>query len=203
MLNKYIQIIKTLKNQLLLAVAALFVVVPLATLRVYAAPGATAGAIPGCYTAADGGSINPSACGTSGGSGSAVADKKCFLRGGATAAYVEQDCATITVTPATDPGASGGVGGGVRENDCNAPVLDKTNCQIINYLIIFIDTLSALVGVVVVAAIVTGGIQYTTSADNPDKIQKAKHRITNALIGLFGYIFIFAFLQWVIPGGVL
>lgn len=66
-----------------------------------------------------------------------------------------------------------------------------------------VNFLSAGVGIVVVAMIMMGGIQYSLAGDNPQKVTDAKKRITNALIALLAFLFIFAFVQWLIPGGIL
>ncbi len=89
------------------------------------------------------------------------------------------------------------------EADCDGDVLTPDNCKIIFYVRVFTDALSVLVGLVVVAMIVLGGIQYSSASGNPQAVAAAKKRITNALIALVAYLFIFAFLQWIIPGGVL
>lgn len=64
-----------------------------------------------------------------------------------------------------------------------------------------VNVLSAGVGLVIIGMIILGGIQYSIAGDNPQATAAAKQRITNALIALFAYLFIFAFLQWLIPGG--
>lgn len=66
----------------------------------------------------------------------------------------------------------------------------------------FVDFLAAGVGIVVVGVIIVGGIQYMTSGDNPTALTAAKQRITNGLIALAAFLFTFAFLQWLIPGGI-
>lgn len=65
-----------------------------------------------------------------------------------------------------------------------------------------VDFLSAAVGVVVVIMIIVGGIQYMTAGDSPQKVSDAKTRITNALIALAIFLFMAAFLQWLVPGGI-
>lgn len=87
--------------------------------------------------------------------------------------------------------------------DCNQAKLTKSNCQILEYLIVLINVLSTGVGIVVVGSIIYGGVQYTTAADDPQKISAAKGRIYNSIFALIAFIFGFAFLQWVVPGGVL
>lgn len=95
-------------------------------------------------------------------------------------------------------------------NDCRVPLSEVNNedgtlendCGIIRYLLIFINALSALVGVVIVGVITVGGIQYSTAADNPQATMAAKKRIGNAIAALLLYIFMFSFLQWLVPGGI-
>lgn len=93
-------------------------------------------------------------------------------------------------------------GSGNVEADCTDTSVNKDNCGIISYLVIAIRVLSGLVGVVVVIMITVGGIQYSTARDDPQAAAAAKGRITNALIALVVYLFIFAFLQWLVPGGI-
>lgn len=78
--------------------------------------------------------------------------------------------------------------------DPNNPIVKDINL-VVNFL-------SIGVGVVVIAMIIIGGIQYSIAGDNPQAVSAAKQRIINALIALVAYLFIFSFLQWLIPGGV-
>lgn len=66
-----------------------------------------------------------------------------------------------------------------------------------------IVALTALIGVGAVISIIIAGIQYSASADDPGAVSKAKQRIFNTLLGLVAYIFLFAFLSYMIPGGIL
>lgn len=90
-----------------------------------------------------------------------------------------------------------------RPGDCKAADIDASNCGILSYFLDAINLLSALVGIIVVIMIVVGGIQYSTARDNPQAAAAAKDRIRNALLALFGYLFVYAFLQYIVPGGVL
>ncbi|MGH7241496.1 MAG: hypothetical protein ACREGB_04330, partial [Candidatus Saccharimonadales bacterium] len=63
------------------------------------------------------------------------------------------------------------------------------------------NLLSILVGVIAVASIIMGGINYSTSGGDPQKAAKAKARITNTILALVIYGFLYGFLQFVIPGG--
>jgi hypothetical protein len=71
------------------------------------------------------------------------------------------------------------------------------------YINPFINLLTVLVGIIAAISLVVAGIQYGSSADDPSAVSKAKSRIFNTLIGLAAYALLFAFLQWIIPGGVL
>ncbi|MEI6237332.1 MAG: hypothetical protein WCP03_01895 [Candidatus Saccharibacteria bacterium] len=76
-----------------------------------------------------------------------------------------------------------------------SPIMEK-----LKFIIRF---LSALVWIVAVIMIVVGGIQYTTSNGNPQAITNAKKKIYDVLIGVFAYTFLWAFLEWIIPGGII
>lgn len=71
-----------------------------------------------------------------------------------------------------------------------------------NYINPFIKLLAGLVGIIVVVSIVVAGIQYSSAGGDPSKVVAARKRITNALIALLAYLFMFAFLQWLLPGGI-
>jgi hypothetical protein len=88
-------------------------------------------------------------------------------------------------------------------NDCNG----KSNADCLKdnpitaYLNNIVDLLSAGVVLVVIGTIIFGGIQYAAAGGNATAVQAAKQRIINGLIALFAFLFLFAFLQWLIPGG--
>lgn len=86
--------------------------------------------------------------------------------------------------------------------DCESANIDKNNCGIVRYLLIFINAMSGLVGVVVIIMIIIGGIQYSSAGSDPQKVQAAKSKITNAVLALAMFIFMFSFLQWIVPGGI-
>jgi hypothetical protein len=81
------------------------------------------------------------------------------------------------------------------------------NCLKINPIIkdinVLVNFLSAAAGIVIVGSIIVGGIQYSAAGNNPNAVSAAKKRITDALIALLAFFFIFGFLQWLIPGGLL
>ena len=46
------------------------------------------------------------------------------------------------------------------------------------------------------------GVQYAAAADSPDKLKAAKKLIWDIIIGLLAFFFLYAFMQWLIPGGI-
>lgn len=87
--------------------------------------------------------------------------------------------------------------------DCKTVPLNSNNCPFLkNYVVPAVSTLSGAVGVVVLIMIAWGGLQYTSSRDNPQQAAAAKNHITNALFALAVYIFMVAFLNWLVPGGI-
>jgi len=64
-----------------------------------------------------------------------------------------------------------------------------------------IDLLSVIFGLLAVISLILAGINYATSEGDPQKASKAKRRIANTVIGIVAYMFLYAFLQFIIPGG--
>jgi hypothetical protein len=98
-----------------------------------------------------------------------------------------------TTTNTTDPNCNNSSDAGVQK--C------LKNNQIVKDINLVVNFLSAGVGIVVIGAIILGGIQYSLAGDNATATSAAKKRITDGLIALAAFIFMFAFLQWLIPGG--
>jgi len=86
--------------------------------------------------------------------------------------------------------------------ECNNPDNLKDQCQITDYLIKFIDALSAIVGIVIVIMIAIAGIQYSAARDNPQAVVAARAKIFNTILALVVFLFSFAFLQYIVPGGI-
>ncbi len=81
---------------------------------------------------------------------------------------------------------------------------DISKCDLMNkYIYPLINFLAALVGVAVTISLVIGGIQYGSSAGDPQKVTAAKNRIRNAIIALVTFIFLYALLNFLVPGGLL
>lgn len=77
------------------------------------------------------------------------------------------------------------------------------NNPIIVWLNFFINVFAAVIGVGAVAMLIFAGVQYTTAADNPSQVEAAKKKIGAVVLGLVAFIFLYAFLNWLIPGGVI
>lgn len=98
---------------------------------------------------------------------------------------------------------------GAADDPCADPAVKSTckdvscNTLIKDYVEPGVKVLTGLMGLVVAISIVVAGIQYASSASDPGKVAAAKKRLTAAIIALISYLFMFAFLQWLLPGGVL
>lgn len=106
---------------------------------------------------------------------------KCSLPDGGTG-YIEQD--GLTCCPAREAGA-------------NQP------CLFSKYINPLIQLLSGMVGLIIAGGIIFGGIEYIMSEGDPQKATSGKKHITNALFALVAFLLLYAFLQFIIPGGVL
>ncbi|MCA9328597.1 hypothetical protein KC959_02410 [Candidatus Saccharibacteria bacterium] len=92
--------------------------------------------------------------------------------------------------------------GSCPKYDCSDPELNAKNCQIVNYLVGGINFLSAVAGLAIVASIMIAGYQYMTARDNSGQIEAAKKRIIWALVALGLFLFMYALLNFLVPGGV-
>ncbi len=68
-------------------------------------------------------------------------------------------------------------------------------------LLIIINILTAGVGIVAVGGIIYGSIMYATSGGSPENVKKARTIITNVVIGIIAYAFMYAILNFITPGG--
>lgn len=83
--------------------------------------------------------------------------------------------------------------GGETSQDCN--LTKKYLNPFINKFLAPLAILSVIIG------IIWGSITYATSAGDAQKAADGKSKIQKALIGLLAFIFLYAFLNWLIPGG--
>ncbi len=78
---------------------------------------------------------------------------------------------------------------------------DVSNNGIWGILITIINIMSAGIGVTAVGGVVYGSIMYASGEGNAEKTKKARMIIFNVLIGLLMYAVMYAFLNYMIPGG--
>lgn len=91
--------------------------------------------------------------------------------------------------------------------NCIDPAADPnctgSKCDFIKkYVNPAINLLSISFGLIAAASIIFGGIQYSTAGGDPQKVSQAKQRIAKTLIAVVAYFFLYAFLQFIVPGGI-
>lgn len=100
---------------------------------------------------------------------------------------------TMPVVSTAAEEASGGFSGAVSDGD-GQKLIDRINSVI--------TLLSALTAIAITGSIIFAGIQYSTSGGNPQASAAAKKRITQAITALVTLVFMYSFLQWLVPGGI-
>ncbi len=95
------------------------------------------------------------------------------------------------------------------KTDCSDPAADpkakcnRDGCDLVDkYINPTIKLLSGIVGLIAAISLIAGGIQYSAAGGDPQKISAAKNRISKTILALVAYMFLFAFLQFIVPGGV-
>jgi hypothetical protein len=117
--------------------------------------------------------------------------------------YEQQDCSTLQCQ-----GGSSNIPANINcspTDPCDLPANSGSAlCSgvVKNYIDPVILFVGGGVGLVIVIMIVIGGIQFITSGGDPNHVAEAKKRIANALLALVAWILIYAFLNWIMPGGV-
>ena len=101
----------------------------------------------------------------------------------------------------TTPNGNNGKSGG-SPADAKTAILpsDWKIEDILNMVLVVVTT---GVGIAAVGSIVFAGVLYITARDNAAQVSKAKTMIMNTIIGIIAYILMWAFLEWIIPGGIL
>lgn len=91
-----------------------------------------------------------------------------------------------------------------KEYSCPDTMNEKEclkNNPIVKWVQFFTNLFAAIVGVGAVIMVIIAGMQYSAARDNAQSIQSAKAKLMNVLIGLVTFVFLYSFLQWLIPGG--
>lgn len=128
-------------------------------------------------------------------------DNKCYtLRdsGGFGLVYFETDCAQPPFSvSSTNPNPPPDTSCSTKppEDICHNVIVEK-------YINPFINFLGIGFGIIITITIVVGGLQYITAGSDPQKVAAAKGRIVNAIFTLVIFGFMYALLQWLVPGGI-
>jgi hypothetical protein len=112
---------------------------------------------------------------------------------------VSAACASGEIEVSVSPGDTGG-----SSTKCipEGSGTIQTN-PIIVYLKAIINFLAVGVGLVAAISIVIAGFQFMTSRDNPQSVQSAIQRIWNSIIAIALFIFMYAILNFLVPGGLI
>jgi len=109
----------------------------------------------------------------------------------------------ISLAPAGLAYASPAPAGGSGSHHTSTQSCTTTSCDFIGkYVNPAINLLSVVFGLLAAASIIMGGIQYSTSGGDSQKVTQAKQRISKTIVGILAYLFLYAFLQFLVPGGV-
>ena len=124
----------------------------------------------------------------------------CVYMAGPDKPAVRSNVLPTSTDPVTNAAADAGyVDPAAKGGQCKS----TAHCDLIDkYINPFINFMAALVGIAVVVSIIVGGIQYSSSAGDPQKVTLAKNRIRNAIIALVTFLFLYALLQFLVPGGI-
>lgn len=93
--------------------------------------------------------------------------------------------------------------GGTRCIPINERTTDIAENPIFFYLRQILIFMAGGVGFAVVGGIIYGSYMYITARDNASQTQQGQNIIINAVIGLLLFIFMYAILQFLIPGGII
>ncbi len=96
-------------------------------------------------------------------------------------------------------GPQGGSDSVTLESDLD---FGESGSKIFGYLQTAVNLLTALAGLAITGSVIFAGIQYSAAGGNPQATSKAKTRIINSFVALLALVFLFAFFQWLVPGGI-
>lgn len=106
--------------------------------------------------------------------------------------------ATVAVTPTTSALECGVLPQSICKKADNG---ELENSGLWALLLMIVRIMAGVVGFVAVAMIVFAGFLYTTAQDREEQIKKSKDMMLNVVIGLVLFTFMYALLEWLIPGG--
>jgi hypothetical protein len=104
-----------------------------------------------------------------------------------------------------NPNAAGCPCAGANQTACsdNAVNCNFDGCDLIQkYINPAIDLASVSFGLLAAASLILGGINYASSEGDPQKASQAKNRLSKTIVAVVAYLFLYSFLQFIVPGGV-
>jgi hypothetical protein len=131
------------------------------------------------------------------------------------ATLVAPSHAQALASPGNSSESPGGFGIGSLRNiaasctpgNCTDPAITCTSnssyCNLIKeYVVPTINLLSVAFGLIAVISLLLGAINYITSEGDPQKVSRAKMRIRNTIFSVVAFMFLYSFLNFLIPGGI-
>ncbi len=107
-------------------------------------------------------------------------------------------CATIGLAQPTFADC-----GGVPTSIIDCDDTGENGGGIFAILLIILNVLTFGIGIAGTLGIIIAGIMYLTARDDQGQLVKAKNMLINIVIGLAAYAVMWAFLQWLLPGGII
>ena len=101
-------------------------------------------------------------------------------------------CTSVSSAPGVD---------GYCSDDKKSVIGDPNQTGLWSLLIMIINILTAGIGIVAVGGVVYGSILYTSAEGSAEQTKKARTIIANVMMGLLAYVLMYAFLNYIIPGG--
>jgi hypothetical protein len=93
--------------------------------------------------------------------------------------------------------------GCVNAQSDSSVTCNGSQCDLVSkYVNPAIGLLSVVFGLLAVISLILGGINFATSEGDPQKASKAKQRIFNTVVAVVAYVFLYSFLQFLVPGGI-
>jgi len=87
-------------------------------------------------------------------------------------------------------------------NPVSAQVSGKNAELVLNTMVNLVRFLTVGVGAVLVVMFAWAGFRYLSARDNSSQVAEAKQHMFYVILSLFLYLFGFALLNWLIPGGI-
>ena len=101
--------------------------------------------------------------------------------------------------------STSGCTGGTCADPASKPdaLCTKDDCDFIGkYINPAVNLLTIIFSLIAVISIIFAGIQYSASGGDPQKITQAKQRIVKTIVAIAAYFLLYAFMQFIVPGGV-